>query len=95
MAYFRPGAAEPILCHKPARHQEKECSWDSLRKADSTRLDPVYPETALEPVAGKEPIKLLHAVERGDWDPYLEDLLDVTHRRKRLLREARTRRRAM
>lgn len=97
-AYFRPGSVEPVLCHKPRSHsdnrEDKDHSWEALRRADSTRLQPVYPETGYTGnLERNEPIKLLQAIERGDWDAYLEDVLEAAHRRKRLNREARTGRR--
>lgn len=88
-AYFRPRAADPILCHSPANHPERDHSWEGLRRADNTRLEPVYPDVPDQPLKVNEPLRLLQAIERGDWDRYLEDVLEAAHRRKRLNREAR------
>lgn len=70
--YVRPNG-RVLLCTWPERHMGTRHSWYPVRISDEDHL-PV-------PLTGVQ--VLLDAIERGDYDQYLEAVLATGHNRKR------------
>lgn len=78
VTYGRKLVGEAVRCTFIDGH-EGPCSWQDLLEADSP-MQSVDARTAMD---------VASLVMRGDYDPYLELLLNAAHNRKRALRGVR------
>jgi hypothetical protein len=74
-----PWMARPIVmyCQHPQGH-DGECSWEQLKRQDLRTTDEEAHQTDIEELSGD--------IMDGRWDEWLEQVLTVTHERKRQLR---------